>query len=73
MTKWNLYPQLRISCKSVLVWNLQSLPEVPGTAKLVQTISPVFGVQTWEEAPIMEKNPPTDIVTKCVSTRKDYS
>jgi len=52
------------------VWYLQTLPEAPGTAKLVQTISPVFGVQTWQEAPTMEEKSLQDIVTKCTIYRK---
>lgn len=53
-----------------MVWYLQSVSEAPSTAKLVQTISPVFGVQTWQEAPTMEKKTAQGIVTKCTIYRE---
>lgn len=66
-----LYPtHQHLGSWTVLVWHLQSLSEAPGTAKLAQTISQVFGVQISQESSTMEERTLQDIVTKCAIYRK---
>lgn len=60
----------QLSSRSFLVWHLQSLSGARGTAKLAQTISQVFGIQTWQESSTMEKRTLQDNVTKYAIYRK---
>lgn len=63
-------PHQQLGSWSVLVWHLLSLPETPGTAKTAQTISQVFGIQTWQESLTMKKRTLQNTVTKCAIYRK---